>query len=351
MDFIITLLILIVILGIIIFGHEFGHFIVAKKCGVYVDEFALGMGPVLWKYKPKNSETTYTLRAFPVGGFVSMAEESSPELKLKKSQILENKNTFQKLAVLLMGIVMNFVLAIVLFFISGLFFGKPVSSTEIGAIVDKSPAYTEGLEVGDKILEINGVKTYNWDDIILEISAKKLQAIYEFKVLKADGKTQVYNIVPKVEQTKDGEKRSFGVGSSPVKYEKGFVKAVEYGFEGFASNINTIFKIIGSLFTGKVSIDNLSGPIGIFSIIDNLKSQGLQALIYITAYLSINVGVINLIPIPVFDGGRVLLVIIETFTRKRTNIKVENILNYSGFGLMILLMIYVAFNDIIRLIG
>ncbi len=169
MNFIITLLILIIILGIIIFGHEFGHFIVAKKCGVYVDEFALGMGPVLWKHKPKNSETTYTLRAFPVGGFVSMAEESTLELKLKKNQILENKSTLQKLAVLLMGIVMNFVLAIVLFFISGLFFGKPVSNTEIGAIVDKSPAYTEGLEVGDKILEINGVKTYSWDDIILEI--------------------------------------------------------------------------------------------------------------------------------------------------------------------------------------
>lgn len=350
MNFIITLLLLIIILSVIIFIHEFGHFITAKKCGVYVDEFSLGMGPVIWKYKPKKSETTYSLRAFPIGGFVSMAEKQSPEIKLKKNQVLENKSFIQKLCVLLMGIVMNFVLAIVLFFISGLFYGRPTSDSIIGAVLDSSPAQNAGIEVGDKVLSINGTKTSSWDDIILEISAKKLEKTYTFVVEKSSGDTATYNVVPLVEETENGEKRTFGIGSNVTKYEKGFVNALKYGIEGFISNLNTIFKVIGSLFTGKVSLDSLSGPVGIYSIVDTLKSSGLQAILYLTAYLSINVGVINLIPIPVFDGGRVLLVIIEAITKKKTSDKTEAIINYVGFGLMILLMLYVTFNDIIRLI-
>lgn len=348
MNFIITLLLLLLILSVIIFIHEFGHFIIAKKSGVYVDEFALGMGPIIWKHKPKKSETTYSLRAFPIGGFVSMAEKQISGEKLKKDQVLENKNLFQKLSVLLMGIVMNFVLAIVLFFISGLLYGKPVNNPIIGVVVENSPADLGGLEAGDTVVSINGASIDNWDDILLEISAKKLKNNYEFIVTKSDGSTETYNIIPKVTKEDGTEKRTFGIGSETTKYEKGFVNAVEYGFTGFIETINTVFKVVGSLFTGSVSIDSLSGPVGIYSIIDTLKSQGLQAILYITAYLSINVGVINLIPIPVFDGGRVLLVLIEAITRKKSSDKLENIINVVGFGLLILLMLYVTFNDIIR---
>jgi len=350
MNFIITLLILFLMLSIIIFIHEFGHFITAKKCGVYVDEFSLGMGPVIFKHKPKNSETTYSLRIFPIGGFVSMAEKVIPNTKIKKNQVLENKNVFQKLTVLLMGIVMNFILAIVLFFISGLLYGKPVDEPVVGSILEGSPAYVSGLESGDTILQINSVKINNWDDILLEISAKELKDNYEFVVKKNDGTTKTYNIVPLIEETEDGEKRTFGIGSSPTKYEKGFLSSVEYAFEGFYSTIVTIIRVVGSLFTGEVALDSLSGPVGIYSIIDQLKEQGLQIIIYLTAYLSVNVGVINLLPIPVFDGGRVLLVLIEKITKKKTSEKLETIINYIGFGMMILLMLYVTFNDIINLI-
>ena len=160
-------------LGTIISIHEFGHFIAAKKSGVYVDEFSLGMGPLIFKYKPKNSETTYSLRLLPIGGFVSMAEKYDKSLKIKKERVLENKGFFKVLWVLIDGIVFNFILAITLFFISGLAYGRPISSTKIQDVVDGGHAQIAGLEAGDTILSVNGVKTNTWDDFILEASAKR----------------------------------------------------------------------------------------------------------------------------------------------------------------------------------
>ena len=158
MNFLITLLILFIILSVIIIVHEFGHFIAAKKGGVYIDEFSLGMGPQLLKYKPKKSETTYSLRAFPIGGFVSMAEKEDPSNKaIKKNQVLENKSFGRKLLVLINGILFNCFLAIFLFFVSGLFYGRPVSEPVINKVVEGMAAEKAGLESGDKILEVNGV--------------------------------------------------------------------------------------------------------------------------------------------------------------------------------------------------
>ena len=351
MNFLITLIILLFILGIIVLIHEFGHFITAKKSGVYVDEFSLGMGPVIFKYKPKNSETTYSIRAFPIGGFVSMAEKESEELKIKKDRVLENKSVLQRLLVLMMGIIMNFVLAIVIFFISGLMYGRPIEDAVIGVIAENSPSEIAGLDVGDKIIKINDVSIKNWDDVLLEISAKKLQENYSFEVLKGDGSIRVYNIKPIVSDIDGEESRMFGIGSGVTKYEKGFVSALKYSIDGTYSTVKTIFKIVGSLFTGDVSLNNLSGPVGIYTVVDSVKSAGLQPILYLIAYLSLNVAIINLLPIPVFDGGRVLVLLIETITRKKASDKLEIMLNYIGFLLMIILMLYVTFNDISRLFG
>ena len=353
MNTIITILILCIILGLIISVHEFGHFIAAKKSGVYVDEFSIGMGPVIWKHKPKKSETTYSLRAFPIGGFVSMAEKADPDnKKLKKNQILENKSFLQNLWVFIDGIVFNFLLAIVLFFISGLLYGRPVSQAIVSQVPEDGAAYKAGIEAGDKIIKINGVKIDTLDDFLLEASAKKLEKSYIFTVKKADGKVVDYSIYPDVKLDEKGkeESRIYGIMFSGSTHKKGFGQAVIYGFKGFYDNFKTIFKILGSLFTGKVSANSLSGPVGIYSLVDSVKSEGLEMLIYLTAYLSINVGIVNLLPIPVFDGGRIFILIIEKIIRRKTSEKLEYALNLVGFGLMILLMIYVTFNDIIRLV-
>lgn len=351
MNFLITLLILFIILSVIIIVHEFGHFIAAKKGGVYIDEFSLGMGPQLLKYKPKKSETTYSLRAFPIGGFVSMAEkEDSSNKAIKKNQVLENKSFGRKLLVLINGILFNCFLAIFLFFISGLFYGRPVSEPVINKVVEGMAAEKAGLESGDKILEVNGVKINTWDDFLLEASAKKLKDEYIFKVEKSNGDIKEYNLVPEVQEVEGQEVKVFGIQSSGTTYYKGFKNAVIYAFEGFYTNFKTIFKILGNLFTGEVPVKSLSGPVGIYSLVDSVKSQGMNTLLYLTAYLSINVAIINLIPIPVFDGGRVLILLIEKITRRKSSDNLEAILNYVGFALMILLMLYVTFNDIIRLV-
>ncbi len=351
MNFIITLLILFIMLGLIISIHEFGHFIAAKKSGVYVEEFSIGMGPVIFKKKPKNSETTYSFRAFPIGGFVAMAEKEEKGSKIKKDRVLENKGFFHVLWVLINGIVFNFVLAIVLFFISGLIYGMPVSEPVVKEAVEGKPAYIAGIESGDKIISVNGVSINTWDDFLLEVSAKKIKDSYEFVVVKSSGEEQTYTVVPEVTTNEKGEEvRVFGIVSEGTTHKKGFVNALKYGFVGTYENSVTIFRIIGSLFTGQVSVKSLSGPVGIYSIVDQVKSQGFETLIYLTAYLSINVGIVNLIPIPVFDGGRVLILIIEKIIRRKTGEKLENALNYIGFGLMILLMLFVTFNDITRLV-
>lgn len=351
MSFIITLLILILILGLIIAIHEFGHFIAAKKAGVYVDEFSLGMGPALFKYKPKKSETTYSLRIFPIGGYVAMAEKEDPKnKKIKKDRVLENKSFLRKFIVLINGIFFNCLLAIALFFISGLIYGMPVQEPLIKAVSENSPAYEAGLESGDKIIKVNDTVVETWDDFVLEVSAKKLKDNYKFVVLKSDGSTKTYDIVPEVKEINGEETRIFGIQIDGATHKKGFGYAVKYAFSGFWDNTITIFKIIGSLFTGEVSVNTLSGPVGIFSLIDSVKSQGLEVLLYLTAYLSINVAVINLVPIPVFDGGRIFLLIIEKITKKKCNENVEYILNLIGFGLMIILMLYVTYNDIFRLV-
>ena len=351
MNFLITLLILFIILSVIIIVHEFGHFIAAKKGGVYIYEFSLGMGPQLLKYKPKKSETTYSLRAFPIGGFVSMAEKEDPSNKaIKKNQVLENKSFGRKLLVLINGILFNCFLAIFLFFVSGLLYGRPVSEPVINKVVEGMAAEKAGLESGDKILEVNGVKINTWDDFLLEASAKKLKDEYIFKVEKSNGDIKEYNLVPKVQEVEGQEVKVFGIQSSGTTYYKGFKNAVIYAFEGFYTNFKTIFKILGNLFTGEVPVKSLSGPVGIYSLVDSVKSQGINTLLYLTAYLSINVAIINLIPIPVFDGGRVLILLIEKITRRKSSENLEAILNYIGFALMILLMLYVTFNDIIRLV-
>ena len=351
MNFIITLLILFVMLGLIISIHEFGHFIAAKKSGVYVDEFSLGMGPLIFKHKPKKSETTYSLRLLPIGGYVSMAEKEDPKSKIKKDRVLENKGFFRVLWVLINGIVFNFILAIVLFFISGLIYGKPVNEAVIKETIEGGVAYKVGLEAGDKIVKINGTEIASLEDFILEASAKKLQKNYAFEVIKKDGSLKTYNLVPEVKKDEKGEEtRVFGIMFDGTRYEKGFKNALSYAVTGTYENSKTIFRILGSLFTGQVSVKNLSGPVGIYSVVDQVKAQGLMRLLYLTAYLSINVGIVNLIPIPVFDGGRIFILVIEKIIRRKTGEKLELALTYIGFALMILLMLYVTFNDVVRLV-
>lgn len=347
MNFIITLIILIVILGIIVFVHEFGHFIAAKKCGVYVHEFAIGMGPKIFSFKRKNDETTYSLRLLPLGGFTALAM-TEEDFKVEKNQVLDNKKYYQKLLILLMGIFFNFILTVVLLFINGLAYGSPQTGAVVGKIQENSPSEIAGLKTNDEIIEINGKKVSSWDDVILELNyVQNDSEEYNFLVLR-DDKGLSITLVPEIEETEDGTVKTFGFGTS-TKKEYGFTAALKYSVVGFGEMFTSLFKILGNLFTGKIGVDNLSGPVGVYSVIDQIKESGLESIIYLTAYLSINVGIINLIPIPVFDGGRVVLSTAEKIKGSKLNPNIEIMLNNIGVILLIILFVYVTLNDILKI--
>ncbi len=349
MNFIITLIILIIILGIIVFIHELGHFLAAKKIGVYVYEFSVGMGPKILSFKRKNDETIYSLRLLPLGGFTALASDEENSKGLKKEQILENKSALGKFFVLIMGIIFNFLLAIIFLTINGLIYGSPITDPYVGEIIAESPADKAGLQSGDLILKVDNNRVMSYDDILLETRfTKENKESFKFTVKREEKEIDI-EIKPTYEETEDGEQKPIFGFTEQTKKEKGILNAIKYGFSATWKNTFGVFNVLGKLITGKVGADNLSGPIGVFSVVDNVKVGGLEILVYLTAYLSINVAVINLIPVPVFDGGRILLLIIEKITRKKVSRKLETTINNIGAILLIILMLYVTLNDIFKL--
>lgn len=338
-------------LGILIFVHEFGHFIVAKKTGVHVDEFALGMGPIIYKFKRKNDPTLYSLRLLPIGGFCAMAGEveEEREKKLKKDQYMCNKKPYQKFLILVAGVTMNFILAFVLFFLQSMIWGTTEQLSYVGLVTDGSAIQEAGIEVGDKIVSINGVNTDTWDKIQVALQLKNDTKSYEFVVKKEDGTTKKYDITPKVEKMEDGtERKVFGLGAGS-ELNKGFFESLKYAFIKIYSVFTSMVMIIGKLFTGALGLNSLSGPVGMYTVVGQSAKLGIQNLIYLTAYLSVNLGFVNIIPFPAFDGGRILFVLIEKIKGSPVKPEVENWFHNIGFILLMILMLVITYQDIMRL--
>ena len=346
-----SILILIIILGVIISIHEFGHFITAKKSGVYVYEFSLGFGPRLFKFTRKNDVTEYSIRAIPLGGYVSMAGETSSQeegKKVKKSERLCNKRFSVRMLVILAGIINNFLLAIVILFISALIFGAPETRPILYSVEEGAPAYEAGLQKGDIITNFNGKKIRYLEDISLELALLDGENEVSIEYTR-DGKTNSVKLTPEKYTNEYGsETYKLGVTTGGEK-QRGIIPSIKYTYNKFVSLLGTMNKTIAYLFTGKAKMNQLSGPVGIYTIVDKTKGYGLQSILLLIALLSVNVGVVNLIPIPVFDGGRALLIIIEKLKGSKISEKVETILDYIGLVLMVALMIYVTINDIFRL--
>lgn len=353
MSTVITILVLIIMLGLLIFVHELGHFIMAKKNGVYVYEFALGMGPKIFSFKRKNKKdpTIYSLRAFPIGGFCSMAGEVEyvEDKNVKKHEYMCNKTPWQRFQILVAGVTMNFLLALLILFIQALIFGTVDPKSYVGRVEEGYPISEAGIEVGDRILSINGRKISTWDNITVALALKNESNVYTFEVEKQNGTIETYEIIPKTVINEDGtETKTFGLGQS-TKIEKGVINAIKYSFTKFASTISTMNSIIGNLIIGKLSLNSLSGPVGMYSVVGQSIQYGLNSILFLTAYLSINLGYVNLLPFPAFDGGRILFVIIEKIKGSKVDPKVENTLHNIGFILLMLLMLVITFNDIIKL--
>ncbi len=344
-----NLLLLIFILGIIILVHEFGHFIWAKKFGVHIYEFSLGMGPIIHTHKGKDN-IDYNIRAFPIGGFVSMAGEVYEDNEeIKKETFMCNRPWYQRLIILIAGVMNNFILAIVLLFTIALFWGSTTTKPLIGAVLEDSAVAKAGLEVGDEIKSINGIKAASWDKLQIALYRKNKNETYEFVVKKSSGEEKTYQVIPEKVKNEDGtETNKFGFGIDSAK-EHGIFPSIKYAFMKFGSIISSMTLTITSLFSGKISLNALSGPVGIYQVVGDSISVGISQIIYIIAFLSVNVGFINILPFPAFDGGRVLFLIIEKIKRSPINSKIENAFHVVGFILLMILMVYITLQDILKL--
>lgn len=354
---ILSIVYFILILGLIVLVHEFGHFIFSKMFKIHVYEFSIGMGPVLWSTKKirekkikegkKVSETIYCLRLIPIGGFVSLAGEGSEEDKsVKKENLMQSKPVWQRFLVMFFGAGNNFILGLIVLILAGLIYGAPDISTKIPKVLDGSPVYVEGLKDGDEIISINGKRTKTLDDVQLYLAIAGNKET-EFKVLRNNEKL-TYKVTPLTGKEQEEKGYSFGIQFGST-LQKGLGKSLEFGFKKFYSISRQVFITMKELICGGVSLKELSGPVGIYSAVDTTRHSGFYSVLVLIAMLSINVGILNLIPFPAFDGGRILFIIIEKLRGKPIKAETENMIHNIGFFLLIALLIYVTFNDILRL--
>ena len=343
-----TLIIFILVLGAIIFVHELGHFIFAKLMGVYVYEFSLGMGPRILHKKGK--ETDYCLRLIPIGGFCSMAGEEVDEedIKVPKKRRLQAKKPWQRFLIMFFGPGFNFIFAILLLFFVALFWGSYSYEPIISDVNKNYPAQLAGIEKGDEIVSINGKKVKTTDDATIYLTLADKKKSTTIKVKKENDDIKEYKIKPKKEK-KDGE-TSYKYGIT-VKGEKkyGFVNSIKYTVVKTGSLFKQMWITVVKLFTGGVKVNQLSGPVGIYSIVGEQSKSGVSNILYLMAFLSINVGFLNLIPLPAFDGGHILFIVIEKIKGSPVSPKVENMIHTVVLFLLMLLMVYITFNDILRL--
>ena len=349
-----TLVYFILVLGITVFIHELGHFIFAKKAGIYVYEFSIGMGPKLVQIHSKKDETVYSIRIFPIGGYVQMAGESVEEdMNIPREKMMQSKTWLQRFMTIIAGVLFNFLLAILLFFIIGLINGSPSRETFINTVESDSPAYNAGLLENSKIVSLNGHKIKSLSHLALELEINYGEN-FDFTVITPSGEEKKVSIKPiekndNIDEVDDSEKEYYYGFSYKINYEKGFFAAITYAFTHVLALIHQMILVIFYLITGKLSLNNLSGPIGIYNIVGEAAKYGILTIMNLIGLLCVNVGFINILPLPAFDGGRLLFLVIEKIKGKPVDPKLENTIHLVGMVLLMILMVVITYNDILRL--
>ena len=409
-----TIIAFIIVFVILVLVHEFGHFFFAKRAGILVREFSIGMGPKLLATRKNN--TTYTLRLLPLGGYVRMAgwQDEEDEIKpgttlmltLNDAQVVtrintsnkvtlqggipvqvdtcdlvealtitgyengddgelktwhvdhdatiieadgtevviapndvqfQNASVWRRLLVNFAGPMNNFLLAIIAFIVVGLMAGAPQMNTnQIGTVQANSPAAKAGLATGAKIQTIDGTRIASFTDLQKVVTAHKHQTL----AVKATqhGTTKTFKIKPDKQ----------GLIGVSVLMDKSPQAAIGYGFTQSWSIATRILTVLKSMVTGHFSLNKLAGPVGIYTMTASYAAGGIVSMIFFLAYLSLNLGIMNLIPIPVLDGGKILLNLIEVVRRKPLSRDKEGVVTLIGAGLMVLLLVAVTINDILR---
>ncbi|USK35725.1 RIP metalloprotease RseP [Bacillus sp. F19] len=415
-----TVLAFVIIFGALVFFHELGHLVLAKRAGILCREFAIGFGPKIFSFM--KDETVYTIRLLPLGGFVRMAGEDPEMIEVKPGYnvgllfnkenkvekiILNNKEKYprarvieveqadlehkmfisgyeqgeedeilknfevseksffivdgsevqiapynrqfgsktlgQRTAAIIAGPLMNFILAFVLLFSLGFIQGAPIDEPILGKLTPDGSAVESGLKEGDEITSIEGKVMSSWKQVVSVIQANPEQEL-TFAINRGGQNLEV-EVVP--EASKVGEETIGRIGAyNPV--EKSFVGSLEYGVTETFNWTKEIVLGLGKLVTGQFSIDMLSGPVGIYDMTDQVAQTGILNLMSWAAILSINLGIVNLLPIPALDGGRLLFFLVEALRGKPIDRQKEGVVHFIGFALLMLLMLVVTWNDIQR---
>ena len=329
---------IIILLGFLIFIHELGHFTVAKLCKVKVNEFSIGFGPTIWKKQGK--ETKYAIRLIPLGGFVSMEGEEEQS---------ENEGSFSKasipkrIAIVVAGATVNIIFGVCIYFILAVTSG-PYLSNEIDATIDNYAAKEAGLQSGDKIIEVNDKEINSKHDLDKAMKNNSGENV-EIKIQRGD-ETEKYSIKP-TEVTFENNFKKYYLGINMKYASDNFANRCINGVMQTNEFISQIGENLKQLFTGKVGIDQMTGPVGISEAV--AKTNGFRKFLQMMALISISLGVTNLLPVPALDGGKILILIIEAIRRKPMKQETELGIQMLGFALLIGLSVVITYNDILRI--
>ena len=351
-----TLLAFVVSLGILIFIHEFGHFLAAKLFKVKVERFSLGFGPRL--FGKQVGDTDYRISAFPLGGYVKMLGESTDEEIPEdlRPVSFSHQPLRKRVIIVAAGPSFNLLLAVFLYAMIFGIFGLAKTTTDIGSVTPDSPAASAGLQQDDKVLAVNGTPVKEWADLSQLIQESAGKPI-ELKVLRGD-KIFTVELTPQIKETQTilGEKVRrplIGiVASNKVMVEK--INPLKAGYYAVAQTIGMIkltFVVLGKLLVGAISPRTLAGPIGIAQMSGEVAKAGPLAFLSFLAILSVNLGILNFLPIPILDGGHLLFFSLEGIMGKPISIRKRELAQQVGLFLLIALMVFVFYNDIYRLIS
>ncbi len=363
-----SVIIFLIVLAILIFVHELGHFLAAKKTGMRVDEFAVGFKPKIWG--KKKGETEYFLGLIPIGGYVKIfgedqiedMEKISDKDKADLPRAFSNRPLWAQAVVLVAGVTFNIIFAWILLSVNFMI-GADVPASDfakhdfvetkvlITSVVEGSPAEDAGLKSGDFIEKTS---LYLDKDATTDIVASSVSGSNQAIDLYIEGKTEPVSVKKDYIKGISEDKEIIGIGMEDVGKVKLLPhEALWYGLKStYVYTILTaeaLFGFFSQAFTLNADMSQVSGPVGIVGHVGDAADRGVSALLLFTALISINLAIINILPFPALDGGRLLFVIIESITRKRIKPNIANLVNAIGFGLLMLLMIVITFNDIIKL--
>ncbi len=338
METVITIITVILVFCALILSHELGHFSAARACGIYVEDFSLGMGPKLLQKKSKKG-TTYTLRLLPIGGWCNMRGEDEDSTDPRG---FNNKKVWQRMVTIAAGPIANFLFAIILFVLAYMIIGTASEKNIVGEPLPDTPAYSV-LQEGDIITEINGTAISQWSDISAAVNAGEAGATINMTVERA-GESISVAVEPYFNETD----QQWKVGIYPATEHLGFFTAIGMGFENSMRITVEIIRGLFQMITGQIEPE-VAGPVGIVQIIGQSTSEGFTYILQLTALLSINLGLINLFPLPALDGSRLVFLAIEGIRRKPISRAKEGMVHFIGLILLMGLMVVITINDIIRL--